>query len=65
VYERAMLRELRLRGSVVRPQAVIPVSYKGEPVGEYFADLMVEERVIVELKCVEAFSPEHAAQCIN
>jgi GxxExxY protein len=47
VYERAMLRELRLRGSVVRPQAAIPVSYKGEAVGEYFADLMVEERVIV------------------
>lgn len=65
VYERAMLRELHLRGSVVRPQASIPVRYKGEPIGEYFADLLIEEQVIVELKCVEAFSPEHAAQCLN
>jgi len=39
--------------------------YKGAPVGNYVADLVVEDRLIVELKCVEQFSNEHMAQCIN
>ena len=65
VYERAMLCELRLRGLSARAQAPFPVSYKGHPVGDYVADLLVEDQIVVELKCVEAFSPEHAAQCIN
>ena len=42
-----------------------PISYKGYCVGKYLADLVVENQVIVELKCVETFSNEHLAQCIN
>jgi GxxExxY protein len=65
VYERAMARELTQQGIRVRPQAPISVLYKGEMVGEYFADLLVEEALIVELKCVERFCDEHLAQCLN
>ena len=50
VYERALMRELGLRGLKVRSQVAFPVGYKGHCVGEYLADLLVEERLIVELK---------------
>jgi GxxExxY protein len=65
VYERALLQELRSRGLRVRPQASFKVSYKSRLVGEYFADLLVEDQIVVELKCVENLAPEHLAQCIN
>ena len=39
--------------------------YKGESVGEYFADILVEDTVIVELKCVDRLASEHMAQCLN
>src|SRR5215471_3325932 len=65
VYERALIRELALRELRAKPQTVLPVCYKGQPVGDYIADLVVEGRLIVELKCVECFSKEHLAQCIN
>ncbi len=65
VYERALMRELLLRGLRVKSQASLPVAYKGQCVGEYMADLLVEEQLIVELKCVDRFASEHLAQCIN
>lgn len=65
VYERALIRELGLRGVSAKPQVSFPVCYKGQYVGEYVADLVVEEKVIVELKCVDSFANEHLAQCIN
>jgi len=65
VYERAMIRELGLRGLSAKPHVSFPVCYKGQYVGEYVADLVVEEKVIVELKCVDRFANEHLAQCIN
>ncbi len=65
VYERALLKELRLRGIKAVPQASFTVMYKGQVVGEYFADLLVEDALVVELKCVERLSAEHSAQCIN
>jgi GxxExxY protein len=65
VYERALVRELTHRGLKVRSQVTVKVSYKGHAVGEYFADLIVEDQLLVELKCVESFAPEHAAQCLN
>lgn len=39
--------------------------YKGQQVGEYVADLLVDDCVLVELKCVDRFSKEHLARCIN
>ncbi|HEY4086867.1 MAG TPA: GxxExxY protein [Bryobacteraceae bacterium] len=65
VYERALMRELALRGIRVVAQAPFSVSYKGQRVGDYFADLLVEDALIVELKCVECLGREHMAQCLN
>ena len=48
-----------------RAQRPVPVSYKGEPVGEGFIDLLVADRLIVELKAVEALAPIHQAQVIS
>jgi GxxExxY protein len=49
----------------VESQVSYPVTYKGQCVGEYVADLLVENQVLVELKCVDRFTIEHMAQCIN
>ena len=65
VYERALVLELRLGGLRVTPQASFSVMYKGQCVGQYYADLLVEDVLIVELKCVERLVGEHTAQCIN
>ena len=54
-----------MRGLNVRTQAPFPVVYQGQCLGDYLADLLVEEQLIVELKCVDRFSNEHLAQCIN
>jgi GxxExxY protein len=65
VYERALMSELAARLIPATSQAVFRVSYKGHSVGDYVADLLVDDRLIVELKCVDCLSPEHMAQCIN
>jgi GxxExxY protein len=65
VYERALLREIALRGLKVKAQVPYPVFYKEQCVGEYLADLVVEEKLIVEIKCVDRFANEHMAQCLN
>jgi GxxExxY protein len=65
VYQRALLRELGLRGIRATAEASFAISYKGHSVGEYFADMLVEDELIVELKCVERLANEHMAQCLN
>src|ERR1039458_4780181 len=65
VYERALLKELVLRGIRARAQASISVSYKGSCVGQYFADLLIEDELVVELKCADCLGNEHIAQCLN
>jgi GxxExxY protein len=65
VYERALVRELRLRDIKADAQVAFKVTYKGHPVGEYFADILVEDVLVIELKCVERLTNEHSAQCIN
>jgi GxxExxY protein len=64
VYERALLK-LTLRGVRAASQVRLSVSYKGQRIGEYAADLVVEDRLLVEVKWVERFSNEHLAQCLN
>jgi GxxExxY protein len=54
-----------LRGVNAKAQVSFPVCYKRQYVGEYLAGLVVEEKLIVELKCVDHFANEHLAQCIN
>ena len=53
VYERALVRELRLRGMRAQAQASVEVSYKGENVGSYLCDIVVEDELMVELKCAD------------
>jgi GxxExxY protein len=65
VYERALVKELRLRGMRVEAQVSLDVMYKGESVGAYFADMVVEDVLVVELKCAERLGPDHMAQCLN
>jgi GxxExxY protein len=65
VYHRALLRELRLRGIDARSEASFAVSYKGQCVGEYFADILVENELVIEIKCADRLTSEHMAQCIN
>ena len=65
VYENALIKELQIRGLNFKAQYPIKVKYKGEEVGEYFADIFVDGKVIVELKTGEAFNPLHEAQLLN
>jgi len=65
VYQRALFRELGLRGIRVIAEASFAVMYKGQSVGEYFADLLVEDALVVELKCAERLANKHTAQCLN
>src|SRR5579862_6764426 len=64
VYQRALLQELRLRGIKAAAEVSFAVAYKGHGVGEYFADILVEDVLVVELKCAERLSSEHTAQCL-
>ncbi len=65
VYERALIRELQLLGIRVASQVRFPVSYKGKYIADYYADLVVEGEVLVELKCVDRLGNTHLAQCLN
>ena len=65
VYENALLVELRMRGLKAESQVPIRVLYKENAVGEYIADILVEEKVIVELKTVEKLNKIHEAQLLN
>ena len=65
VYENALALELRSRGLAAEPQSPIEVRYRGEVVGEYFADLLVEGKVIVEIKAAATLEGAHEAQLLN
>src|SRR5579863_4934991 len=65
VYERALLRELAVRGIRATAQNSFTVTYKGHNVGEYIVDILVEDVLLIELKCVDHFANEHTAQCLN
>lgn len=65
VYQNALLIELRKNGLVSECQKKIKVHYSGDVVGDYYADIVVEGRVILELKAAEALVHEHEQQLIN
>jgi GxxExxY protein len=65
VYENALAHALRRSGIKFAQQQPIRVTYEGATVGEFFADLLVEERVLVELKAVSMLTGEHTAQALN
>jgi GxxExxY protein len=65
VYENALTYELRKQDYQVLQQVPIKVRYDGIIVGDYYADLLVNDSVILELKAVERIAAEHEAQLLN
>jgi GxxExxY protein len=65
VYENALVHELRKRGFQVQQQALIEVQYDDQVVGQYFADLLIEGKVIVENKAADSIHKSHEAQLVN
>ena len=65
VHERALMVALEQHGIKAIAQHAIAVSFRGHDVGRFTADILVEDRVLVELKAVKTLAPEHHAQIIN
>lgn len=65
VYQNALMIELRNRGIYAEKEVAIPVWYKGEQVGDFRADILVEKSIILELKAVRELNPIHEAQLVN
>jgi GxxExxY protein len=65
VYQNALLIVLQQKGLKVQPQFPLNVKFRGQVVGQFYVDLLVEDQVIVELKAVTALTPVHQAQVIN
>jgi len=64
-YESALCVELQLAGLKFQRQLVVPVVYKGQPVGDYRLDLVVENLVIIEIKSVDRFDSVFEAQLLT
>lgn len=65
VYRKALLCELALRSIPFEEEKVLPVYYKGQLVGEYKADIVVDGKIILELKAVSAINAGHEAQALH
>jgi GxxExxY protein len=65
VYQAALAHELESQGIAFEQYAHLPVCYKGISVGDFIADMVVGQQIILELKAVEALHPKHAAQARN
>jgi GxxExxY protein len=65
VYEKALVVALRQKGLSAKEQVPLAVKFRGHVVGEFFADILLEDKVIIELKAARALTTEHQAQIIN
>lgn len=65
VYEKALLVVLAANGIEAKSQVPLEVRFRGQVVGEFQPDILVENKVIVEVKAVRSLAPEHEAQLIN
>ena len=65
VYENAMMIEFKKEGIPAVPQSAIKVFYEGEVIGEYFADILIDNKVIVEIKAAKGLAVENEAQLLN
>lgn len=65
VYQNALAYELRLRGLLAETEEPIAVEYKGVVVGCFRADILVEKKVIIEIKAVSELHPIHEVQLVN
>ena len=64
-YRNAMLIELTHAGLLAKPEHPIKIYYRGAVIGDYVADLVVSDEVLVEIKAVKNLDDVHSAQCIN
>jgi len=65
IYENAMMIELKREGILAVSQSSIKVFYEGEVIGEYYADILVDNKVIVEIKAAKRLVEENEAQVLN
>jgi GxxExxY protein len=65
VYERALMIEFRDQGINCENQKILNVYYKDELVGDFKADIVIEDKIIIEIKAVKSILPLHAAQLLN
>lgn len=65
VYEKALIIELKKIGLNARAQVPVKVHYQELEIGDYFADIIVNDRVILELKALDALCDEHSYQLVN
>ena len=65
VYQNALLIELSKAGLAAQKEKKIQVNYDGQAIGDFIADIVVEDKVIIELKSVQQVHPAHEAQLIN
>ena len=65
VYENSLALELGWKGLKVDRQRPVEVRYEGEIVGDYIPDLLIEDRLIVEIKATPSLEPQHRQQCLN
>lgn len=65
VYQSALIIALKQKSLSVQAQTPLSVYFRGEQVGQFFADILVEDKVIIELKAVSALTGEHQAQLLN
>jgi len=65
VYENALNIELTASGLNIETQKLVKVQYEGQVIGDYYADMIVEDEIVVELKAVQAIENIHFAQCQN
>ena len=65
IYESALCVELEFEKIQFQRQVALPIEYQGRPLGEHRLDLIVEEKVVVELKSVERFDPVFEAQLLT
>jgi len=59
------MRELKLRDIASEQEVIFPVVYKGQEIGRYIADIVVERKLLLELKCADGLSPAHISQTLN
>ncbi len=65
VYQAALEKELTLRQIPFCHQVELPVTYKGDLIGMYKADLVVDDKIIVEIKGISRLNPSHSAQALH
>ncbi len=65
VYENALVHELRKAGLDAKQQVTVSVHYDGQDVGDYIGDIVVEGRLLLELKACKALEDVHLTQCLN